>query len=224
MLRHPLLGFEDPISYWTHMMGALTVGILLIRLFKKTGVGRSNPVPVLIYGAACIFLLSMSSVYHMLPQHTTSRYVLRILDHAGIFLLISGTLIAVHEVIFSGLMKWGVIILASMITALGITFGTIYFDDLPPFMTHAIFIAFGWLGLVSIIGIWRLKKTISVEFLAYGGIAYTAGAVIDWIGKPILFDGYFGPHELFHLADLLGVTLHWIFLLKSISIMEDQTG
>jgi len=128
MKTYSLLGFEDPFNSWSHLLGAVAVCVLLVQLFKRKGIGRGHPVAVLIYGISCIFLLSMSGVYHLLPGGTTARYVLRILDHAGIFLLIAGTIIAVHEVLFSGLMKWGVIILASMIAALCITFGTIYFD------------------------------------------------------------------------------------------------
>jgi channel protein (hemolysin III family) len=222
MKIYSLLGFEDPINSWTHLFGAVVVVVLLIQLFKKEGIGRRYPVPLIIYGFSCVFLLSMSGVYHLLPKDTTARYVLRILDHAGIFLLIAGTLIAVHEVLFFGLMKWGVIILASMIAALGITFGTIYFDELPTYMTHSVFLAFGWLGLVSIIGIWRLKKTISIKYLLYGGLAYTFGAIIDWIQFPILIPGYLGAHELFHIAVLIGIAYHWFFLLHSIRIVDNN--
>lgn len=220
MQTHSLLGFEDPINSWSHLFGALAVVILLIRLFKKDGIGRRHPVPILIYGFSCIFLLSMSGVYHLLPRETTARYVLRILDHAGIFLLIAGTLIAVHEAIFSGLMKWGVIILASTIAALGITFGSIYFNELPTYVTHSVFLAFGWLGLVSIIAIWRLHKAISIKYLVYGGFAYTIGAIIDWVQYPVINPEYFGAHELFHIAVLIGVIFHWLFLLESIEKVE----
>ena len=222
MQTHPLLGFEDPVNSWTHLFGALAIGVLLIRLFKKNGMGRKYPIPILIFGFSSIFLLSMSGVYHLLPRETTARYVLRILDHAGIFLLIAGTLIATHEVIFSGLMKWGVIILASMIAALGITFGTIYFDDLPTYVTHSVFLAFGWLGLVSVIGIWKLKKTISIKYLIYGGLAYTLGAIIDWAQFPVINSDYFGAHELFHVAVLIGVAFHWAFLLGSIKTVDNN--
>ncbi len=217
-----LLGFEDPINSWTHLFGALAVSVLLIKLFKRNGIGRTHPVPIIIFGFSCIFLLSMSGVYHLLPRETTARYVLRILDHAGIFLLIAGTLVATHEVIFSGLMKWGVIILASVIAALGITFGTIYFNELPTYITHSVYLAFGWLGLVSIIGIWRLKKTISIKYLIYGGLAYTFGAIIDWVQYPVIDAGYFGAHELFHVAVLIGVAFHWVFLLESIKTVDHK--
>jgi len=184
--------------------------------------GRAHPIPILIFGFSSIFLLSMSGVYHLLPRETTARHVLRILDHAGIFLLIAGTLISVHEVIFSGLMKWGVIILASVIAALGITFGTIYFDDLPTYVTHSVYLAFGWLGMVSIIEIWRLKKAISIRYLLYGGLAYTVGAIIDWVQVPVINPGYFGAHELFHVAVLIGVAYHWVFLLESIKTVDNE--
>jgi channel protein (hemolysin III family) len=83
-------------------------------------------------------------------------------------------------------------------------------------LTHSVYLAFGWLGLVSIIGIWRLKGTLSIKYLVYGGIAYTIGAVLDWMEYPVLFPGYFGAHEVFHIAVLLGVLFHWIFLLQAI--------
>jgi channel protein (hemolysin III family) len=215
-----ILGFEDPVDSWSHLMGAIAVCFLFFKLFKKEGIGRTNPIPIIIYSVSCVFLLSMSGVYHLLPEETTARYVLRILDHAGIFLLIAGTLISFHTVLFSGFMKWGIIILASLIAILGITFGSIYFDKLPTYVTHTVFLSFGWLGLMSVIAILRLKLSIPIKYLIYGGLVYTIGAVIDMIQFPILIEGVLGAHQLFHLSVLLGVTFHWIFLIKSIEIVN----
>lgn len=220
----PILGFEDPIDSWTHLLGALGVAILLIILFKKNGIGRKHPLPVIIYGFASFFLLSMSGTYHLLERFTTARYVLRILDHAGIFLLISGTLIAIHVILFTGFMKWGITIITSVIAVVGITLMSIYFKDLPEYMTHAVFLIFGWLGMVSVIGIWKLKKSISFRYLVYGGLAYTAGAVIDWIKSPVIIPGFLGPHELFHFAVLLGVGFHWTFIIQSIQTVYEDTS
>ncbi|MEB2787226.1 PAQR family membrane homeostasis protein TrhA [Algoriphagus persicinus] len=216
MNTHPILGFDDPIDSWTHLIGVLGVIILLFFLFKKGGLGRKHPLPILIYGFASIFLLSMSGTYHLLERDTTARYVLRILDHAGIFLLISGTLIAIHVTLFSGFMKWGITIITSVIAIVGITFGSIYFNELPDYMTHTVFLAFGWLGMVSVIGIWKLKKDISFKYLLYGGLAYTIGAILDWMNYPVLIPGILGPHELFHVAVLIGVGFHWVFILQSL--------
>ena len=158
----------------------------------------------------------MSGTYHLLERDTTARYVLRILDHAGIFLLISGTITAIHVTLFSGFMKWGITIITSVIAIVGITFGSIYFNELPDYMTHTVFLAFGWLGMVSVIGIWKLKKDISFKYLLYGGLAYTIGAILDWMNYPVLIPGILGPHELFHVAVLIGVGFHWVFILQSL--------
>ena len=83
-------------------------------------------------------------------------------------------------------------------------------------MTHTVFLAFGWLGMVSVIGIWKLKKDISFKYLLYGGLAYTIGAILDWMNYPVLIPGILGPHELFHVAVLIGVGFHWVFILQSL--------
>ncbi|UII32794.1 hemolysin III family protein [Fulvivirga ulvae] len=223
MKTNQILGFEDPVDSWTHLFGALAVGILLVYLFRRGGIGRRYPVPIIIYGFSCIFLLSMSGVYHMISREFTARYVLRILDHAGIFILIAGTLISVHLVLFSGFMKWGITIIALVIAALGITFGSIYFNELPKYTTHIVYLVFGWLGLVSIIGIWKLKGATSFKYLLYGGLAYTIGAVIDWMQYPILLPGYFEAHELFHVAVLIGIAFHWVFLFQSIRSADQES-
>lgn len=220
METHSLYGFDDPIDSWTHLLGAIAVLLFVIKLFKHGGVGRKHPVPILIYGFSSIFLLSMSGVYHLLPRDSDARYLLRILDHAGIFLQIAGTLIAVHMILFSGLMKWGVILVASIIALLGIIFGTIYFNELPVYMTHSIYIAFGWLGVITVAGIRTLHTNLSIKYLVYGGVAYTIGAVLDMFETPVLIPGYLGAHQLFHFSVLLGIFLLWRFILESVRIVE----
>jgi channel protein (hemolysin III family) len=215
-----MLGFEDPIASWTHLVGALAVVVLLIWLFREGGVGRKYPLPIIIYGLSCIFLLTMSGVYHLLPRETAPRYVLRILDHAAIFILIAGTITAVHLMFFSGFMKWGIISIALLIAFIGIILSSLFLKGTPDYVTHIIYIVFGWLGLVSIIGLYKLWKTVAIRYLIYGGLAYTLGAVIDLLGFPVIISGVLGVHEIFHFAVLLGVYYHWIFLLKAIPIIE----
>ena len=221
METYALFGFEDPIDSWSHLLGALAVGVLLFHLFKKEGIGRKRPWPVLIYGFSCLFLLSMSGIYHSVSRDlSTTRYVLRVVDHAGIFLMIAGSLISIHMILFKGMLKWVVIILASVIALLGITFGSIYFKQLPEFLTHIVFISFGCLGIISVVGILKLKDALSIKYVIYGGLAYTIGACIDMFKYPWIVPGYFGPHELFHIAVLLGVAYHWAFILQSIRRLE----
>jgi predicted membrane channel-forming protein YqfA (hemolysin III family) len=48
--------------------------------------------------------------------------------------------------------------------------------------------------------------------LVWGALAYTVGAVADFLDWPVLVAGVVGPHELFHLAVLAGISFHWAFI------------
>jgi len=77
-----VLGFSDPVSSWTHLLGAvlaLIIGIRLITRFRGSNLHRSG---LVVFVFATVFLLSMSGVYHLLSHGSSGRYVLQHLDHA----------------------------------------------------------------------------------------------------------------------------------------------
>jgi|SRR5687767_7998517 len=51
--------------------------------------------------------------------------------------------------------------------------------------------------------------------LLLGGLAYSAGAIADFIRRPVLIPGVLQSHELFHLSVLAGALLHWYFVWRS---------
>ena len=38
------------------------------------------------------------------------------------------------------------------------------------------------------------------------------GAFLEFLQEPILIRGVLGPHELFHVTVLIGLSLHWKFI------------
>ena len=44
------------------------------------------------------------------------------------------------------------------------------------------------------------------------GLAYTVGAVVEFLDWPVLWPGVVGPHEIFHVFVLIGVSLHFVFI------------
>ncbi len=69
----------------------------------------------------------------------------------------------------------------------------------------------GWLGGFSIVALRRRVPGI-VTPLLLGGLAYTAGAAVEWTPPPPLIPGVIRAHEVFHLAVILGLSLHWRFI------------
>lgn len=205
-------GFSDPFSSISHLLAAglaLIPGYFLIR----QSLGRSRRVvTVSIYVSSVVFLLSMSGVFHLLEPGTTGRAVLKRLDHAGIFLLIAGTFTPIHAIIFRGFWCWGFLAFIWILAITGLTLKTIYFTDLAEWLGLIFYIGLGWLGIVSAYLTHRMHGFEILKPLLYGALAYTLGATLDFLRWPVLIDGVLGPHELFHIAVLAGITWHWQFV------------
>lgn len=50
--------------------------------------------------------------------------------------------------------------------------------------------------------------------MLYGGLLYSAGAVLEFLRWPVFVSGVIGPHEVFHLFVVAGATAHWFFVFK----------
>ena len=144
----PVPGFADPVSSWTHLLGAavvLVAGTLLVARFRGPVRDRVGLV-IFVCGAA--FMFSMSGVYHLLSPGSTSRYVLRHLDHAAIWVMIAGTFTPIHLMLFRGWGRWGVLALIWSAAITGIVLKTIFFDDFPEWLGLAFYLGLGWVGLL----------------------------------------------------------------------------
>lgn len=167
---------------------------------------------VRIFVFSVVFLLIMSGVFHLLNYNTPGRDVLQRLDHAGIFILIAGTFTPIHSIVFRGFWRWGFITLIWILAITGITFKSIYFKDLAEWLGLVFYLGLGWLGILSAYHTHRLHGFLIIRPLVYGALAYTSGALIEFMKFPTLITGIIGPHELFHIAVIAGIFWHWQFV------------
>lgn len=210
----PLPGFHEPVSSLAHLGGALAFGLLSIPLLRRARGEGLRVVFFSLYAASCVLLLSMSGVFHMLPEPGGARAVLGRLDKAAIFVLIAGTHTPVHGLFFRGAARWVVLIAMWSAVAVGITFFTVFYDHLPRGLGTGIYLLLGWLASLSGLVLWRRLGTAQVSLLLAGGVAYSIGAILLGLDWPNLVPGLFGAHELWHMAVLAGMGLHWVFLFK----------
>lgn len=215
MQTRSIPGFYEPVGAMSHLLGAVVFAVLAVPLLRK-GRGDTFRFSVLaVYSFASVFLLSMSGVYHMLPEGSGARSVLARLDKAAIFVLIAGTHTPVQGLFFRGIARWGVLALMWSITAAGITLFTIFYDELPRGLGTTIYILLGWIAGTAGLVVWRRNGTDRVRLLLWGGVVYSAGAILLGLGWPTLLPGVLGPHELWHFAVLTAMTLHWKFLYRA---------
>ena len=212
MQVHTLPGFYEPFSSLSHLAGALVFAWLSLPLLR---LGRGDGRRLLFLGVfafTIVFLLSMSGVYHLLTEGGAARAVLARLDMAAIFAVIAGTHTPVQGFFFRGPARWGVLALMWLLAATGITLFTVFFDRLPPGLGIGVYLLLGWIAGSAGVVIWRRYGTRRIGLLLLGGVVYSVGAILLGLDWPQLLPGVFGAHELWHVAVLLAMALHWRFV------------
>ena len=201
----PIPGFSDPVSSFSHLFIGVPFFLAMTFILIRRGRGSTPRMVALgIYGMSNVFLFSMSGIYHLLSRESTSRLVMQRLDHAAIFLLIAGTFAPAHYILFRGWKRWGPLSIVWICAITGITLKSIFFDDFSEFLSVSLYLGLGWLGMLSGYFIWYYYGGWLFRPLFWGGIAYTFGAILDFLKAPTLISGVLGYHELFHVAVLVG--------------------
>lgn len=204
-------GFADPVSSISHLVAAGWFAVAAVSLLQFARGHRGRMFALGTYAGSVVLLFAMSGVFHLLPHDTGGRTVLQRLDHASIFVLIAGTFTAVHGILFRGWLRWGVIAFVWVVTATAIPLKTVFFTEMSDWLGLTLYLSFPWIGLISGLLLWRRRGVRYVAPLVLGGVAYTAGAVLEFRRWPNPWPGVVHAHELFHLAVIAGAVLHWRF-------------
>jgi hemolysin III len=205
-------GFADPFSSLSHLLGALVFFVFGIFLIRRGRGNAARTASLVIFVFGSVLLLSTSGTYHLLSPAGTARKVMRVLDHAAIFVLIACSFTPPHVILFRGVGRWGMLLLVWSFAAVAITIRAVYFDRMPQTLLLALYLGMGWIGLISGVALWRRRGFAFIAPIFWGGIAYSIGALMEHWRWPMLIPGVIQPHEVFHVAVLVGLALHWSFI------------
>lgn len=212
METYPIPGFSEPFSSLSHLLGA---GVFALSGFFLLRKGRGSAARLFVLGVfvfSCVFLVSMSGVYHLLSPGGAGHAVLQRLDHAGIFVLIAGSFTPVHWILFRSWGRWGVLLLIWTLAVTGITLKATFFDSIPESLGLTLYLGMGWIGLATGISLWRRYDFTLIKPLVLSGVSYTLGGLLEFLRMPVLIPGVVGPHELLHVGVLAGIGFHFRFL------------
>jgi channel protein (hemolysin III family) len=210
-------GFSEPVSAMTHLLGSAVfaiMGFLLVRKGRRADGSGWNwrMTGLTVFAFAAVAAMGISGAYHILQPGLAPRLVMQQIDHTAIFVLIAATFVPVHAILFTGWRRWLILLILFSLAAVGATLNLVYLDELPEILLLAFYIAMGWMGAYSGYLLYHRYGWAFIRPLVWGGIAYTAGGIMEFLRQPVLIEGVVGPHELFHLAVLAGLGFHFRFI------------
>lgn len=191
----------------THGVGIVLAiaGLCVLVTFSALYGSAVHVVASSIFGASMIVLYTASTLYHSLPMPETKR-IMRVVDHASIYLLIAGTYTPFTLVTLEGAWGWSLFGVVWGLAIVGIIF-KLFFTGRFDRLSVAIYVAMGWCGLVAIKPMMAALPTLGLWLLVAGGLAYTGGVIF------YLLERMRYHHAIWHLFVMAGTTLHYFVIL-----------
>jgi len=156
---------EEIANAVTHGVGALlSIAALILLVFAAAAWGDGwHLASAIVYGLTMFLLYMASTLYHAIT-HPTARHVFKIIDHAGIYLLIAGTYTPFTLVTIRNDGGWWLFAIVWALAAVGIGLEAFWVYR-PRWASVAVYLGMGWLAVFMIkpllanlepVGVWLL--------------------------------------------------------------------
>ncbi len=194
---------EEIANSIVHGIGVVLsiVALVLLIMYAAQGDGW-RLASAIVYGSTLLLEYTASTLYHSFPQPNV-KHVFKILDHAGIYLLIAGTytpftLVTIRE---SG--GWVVFAVVWTAALVGISMEA-FWTYRPRWVSVVVYLAMGWAIVGAIQPLLATLDPTGVWLLIAGGLAYTVGTIF-YILKRVKY-----MHAVWHVFVLAGSICHFL--------------
>jgi hemolysin III len=203
--------YRDPFSGFSHLFGAL-VGLIAsgLLIIKACIYGDAWQIAsFVIFALTMVLMFGSSAIYHLTQGTDEQILKLKRIDHMAIFAMIAGTYTPICLVPLRESFGWTLLMVVWGLALAGILL-KIFWISAPHWLSTIIYLAMGWACVFGLSTIQAMMSEVSFDWLVYGGIAYTLGAVIYATKWPDPWPESFGFHEIWHLFVLAGAFSHFI--------------
>lgn len=213
----PFCGVADPVAAGTHLLGFGATLAAAVQLWQRS-TGRvllRASLAAFVLGSVAVF--GASTAYHTFGAEPL-RSTLRRLDHAAIFLLIAGTFTPIVANLTRGWLRAFVLSTVWALALCGVA-EKIFLgpEAVPEWLDVTLFLSLGWFGIVPARALVHTHGLRVVLWLPFAGALYSAGALCELFGWPVIIPGVFGFHEVFHLFVLAGCGSFFLFIRRHVA-------
>jgi len=195
----------NSVSHGIGLIAALAgVPILIIAAVDRGH--TAGIVAAAVFAVSLVLVYLTSTLYHAWPR-TDTKHVLRLIDHAAIFLLIAGTYTPFTLGILRGAWGWTLFALVWGLGLSGILL-KMFTGARHAKISLTLYITMGWLALIAARPLWIGLGPWGSFWLAAGGVAYTGG-VAFYVARRVRY-----AHFIWHLCVMTGSACHFIAVLR----------
>lgn len=210
---------KEPVSAFSHLFGVIMaiVAIAVLTTYAALDATAWHVLAFAIYGSCMLLVFSASTLYHWLPLRPSQEKLFKRLDHSAIYLMIAGSYTPIALIGLKGPTAWSLLGLIWTLAVIGVA------REWRPqsririnksrWKTVILFIAMGWVCVAYAYPIVQALPLGAVVWLALGGLAFSAGAVIYSVRAPNPIPQVVGFHEVFHIFVVIGAMCHlWMMV------------
>jgi hemolysin III len=192
------------VSHQFAFFVAVAAGAGLVVLAR----GAQARVAMAVYAISLCAMFGASALYHRIDWPPRPRAWLRRLDHSMIYVLVAGTYTPFALLVLAPALGWTILGVVWAGALAGVALSLVWIDA-PRWLSAVLYVALGWVAVVTLPQLWDRAGLMAVALLATGGVLYTVGAVVYARRRPDPSPRVFGYHEVFHVLVIAAAAVHF---------------
>lgn len=195
--------FHEPISAATHGLWALLAipsGYFLVQHTRR----KLDKIGVAIFSVTMFFCYASSFLYHAVGRPWVHAF--QLCDHLSIFLLIAGTY---TPIVFHFCKDYTSLYAVWTLALIGIILRLVTGHNY-----EFLYLAMGWGGIIFNLDLIKHLLKVDAWLILVGGVLYTVGAILEFLGIPTIVPNLIEHHEVWHVFVMSATSCHYWFLWK----------
>ncbi|MDD2592069.1 MAG: hemolysin III family protein [Erysipelotrichaceae bacterium] len=198
---------EETFNTITHSVGIIfgIIGLILLLMVSIKEKNITKIISFSIYGVCIIVMFLSSTLYHSISTEK-AKSILRVFDHASIFIFIAGTYTPIVTLTQTGGLRVLLLVGIWAIALFGVVFKIFTYGKFDRYkgVSLVLYIGMGWIAIFPIRAIINATSINFFYWILAGGLLYTVGTIFYGNRKISL------NHGIWHLFVLGASVVHFV--------------